>query len=106
LTSKQQSLDIFGISEQFAIRKSTISIYRAISIFDHPLRFFNLQGLGALTNLKKKIKYAEIDFTSHHSFLRLKKVTKINLKLPHTKKTQPSLERKLTNQCKGAKKCP
>jgi hypothetical protein len=41
-----------------------------------------------LTNLK--IKYAEIDFTSHHSFLRLKKVKKINFKLPHTKKTQCS----------------
>jgi hypothetical protein len=46
------------------------------------------------TCLKKKIKYAEIDFTSHHSFLRLRKVKKINLKLPHTKKTQPNLSKK------------
>jgi hypothetical protein len=29
LTLKQQNVKIFGISEQFAIRKSTISIYRA-----------------------------------------------------------------------------
>jgi hypothetical protein len=36
------------------------------------MRIFNLQ--------------AEIDLTSHHSFLRLKKVKKINLKLPYTKK--------------------
>jgi hypothetical protein len=42
---------IFGISEQFAIRKSTISIYRAISIFH--MRIFNLQGLGFPTNLKQ-----------------------------------------------------
>jgi hypothetical protein len=65
---------IFGISEQFAIRKSTISIYRATSIFDLHMRIFNLQGLGLLTNLKKKeINYAEIEFTSHHSFLRVKR---------------------------------
>jgi hypothetical protein len=54
------------------------------------MRIFNLQGLRAPDNLKKKkIKYAEIDFTYHYSFLRLRKVKKINLKLPHTKKTQP-----------------
>jgi hypothetical protein len=65
-----------------------MSIYRATSIFDLFMRIFNLQGLGAPDKTKKKIKYAEIDFTSHHSFFRLRKV-KINLKLPHTKKTQP-----------------
>jgi hypothetical protein len=53
------------------------------------MRIFNLQGLGA-PDKPKKIKYAEIDFTSHHSFLRLRKVKKINLKLSHTKKTQPT----------------
>jgi hypothetical protein len=41
---------------------------------------------------EKKIKYAEIDFTSYHSFLRLRKVKKINLKLPHSKKTQPTVD--------------
>jgi hypothetical protein len=56
------------------------------------MRIFNLQGLGAPDKAKKKIKYAEIDFTSHHSFLRLRKVKKINLKLSHTKKTQPNAE--------------
>jgi hypothetical protein len=58
------------------------------------MRIFNLQGLGApdKPKKKKKIKYAEIDFTSHHSFLRLRKVKKINLKLSHTKKTQPTVE--------------
>jgi hypothetical protein len=55
------------------------------------MRIFNLQGLGARDKPKKnKIKYAGIDFTSYHSFLRLRKVKKINLKLPHTKKTQPN----------------
>jgi hypothetical protein len=78
---------IFGISEQFAIRKSTISIYRATSIFNLHMRMFNLQGLGAPVKPEKKLStYAEIDFTSHHNFLRLRKVKKINLKLPHTKK--------------------
>jgi hypothetical protein len=69
-------------------------IYRATSIFDLYMRIFNLQGLGApdKPKKKKKIKYAEIDFTSNHSFLRLRKVKKINLKLPHTKKTQPSVQ--------------
>jgi hypothetical protein len=33
LTFKQQNFYIFGISKQFAIIKSTISIYRATSIF-------------------------------------------------------------------------
>jgi hypothetical protein len=69
---------IFGTSKQFAIRKSTILIYRATSIFDLHMRNFNLQGLGAPDKPKKKIKYAEIDFTSYHSFLRLRKVKKIN----------------------------
>jgi hypothetical protein len=53
LTFKQQNLCIFGISEQFAIRKSTISIYRTTSIFDLYRRIFNLQGLGALVKSKK-----------------------------------------------------
>jgi hypothetical protein len=39
--------------------------------------------------LKKKIKCAEIDYTSYHNFLRLRKVKKIYLKSPHTKKNQP-----------------
>jgi hypothetical protein len=47
LTFKQQNLYIFEISDQFAIKKSTISIYRATSIFDLHMRIFNLQGLGA-----------------------------------------------------------
>jgi hypothetical protein len=38
------------------------------------MRIFNLQGLGAPDKpKKKKIKYAEIDFTSHHSFLRVRR---------------------------------
>jgi hypothetical protein len=53
LTFKQQNLYIFGISEQFAIRKITMSIYRAT--FDHYMRIFNLQGLGAHDKPKKKI---------------------------------------------------
>jgi hypothetical protein len=44
LTFKQQNVYIFGISEQFAIRKSTILIFRATSIFDLHMRIFNLQG--------------------------------------------------------------
>jgi hypothetical protein len=56
LTFKQQNFWIFGISEQFAIRKSTILIYRATSIFDLNMRIFNLQGLGAPDKLKKKKK--------------------------------------------------
>jgi hypothetical protein len=55
------------------------------------MRIFNLQGLGAPDKPKKKNKHAEIDFTSHHSFLRLRKVKKINLKLTHTKKIQPNV---------------
>jgi hypothetical protein len=50
------------------------------------MRIFNLQGLEAPDKPKKKIKYAEIDLTYHHRFLRLRKVKKFNLKLPHTKK--------------------
>jgi hypothetical protein len=50
------------------------------SNFDLHMKIFNLQGLEAPDKPKKK--YAEIDFTSHLSFLRLKKVKK----LPHTKK--------------------
>jgi hypothetical protein len=38
------------------------------------MRIFNLQDLGAPDKpKKKKIKYAEIDFTSHHSFLRVRR---------------------------------
>jgi hypothetical protein len=59
---------IFGISEQFPIRKSTISIYRATS-----MRIFNLGGLGAPDKPEKKNKFVEIDFTSHHSFLRVRR---------------------------------
>jgi hypothetical protein len=77
LSFEKQIFYIFGICEQFAIRKSTILIYRATSIFDLHMRIFNLQGLGAPDKpKKKKNKYAEIDFTSHHSFLRLRKVKK------------------------------
>jgi hypothetical protein len=46
---------IFGISEQFATRKSTMSVYRATSNFDLHMRIFNLQGLGAPDRPKKKI---------------------------------------------------
>jgi hypothetical protein len=53
-TFKQQIFYIFGISEQFAMLKSTISIYRATSIFGLHMRIFNLQGLGAPD--KPKIK--------------------------------------------------
>jgi hypothetical protein len=56
LTFKQQNFYIFGISEQFAIRKSTILIYRATSIFDLNMRIFNLQSLGAPDKPKKKKK--------------------------------------------------
>jgi hypothetical protein len=68
------------------------------------MRIFNLQGLGApdKPKIKKKNKYAEIDFTSHHSFLRLRKLKKINLKLSHTKKTQPSVHRLFQGFRQGA----
>jgi hypothetical protein len=79
-----------GISEQFANRKCTISIYRTTSIFDLQMQFFNLHR-APQKNLNLKKKYAEIDFTSRHSFLRLRKVKKINSRLPHTKKTQPTM---------------
>jgi hypothetical protein len=54
LTFKHQKFYIFGVSEQFAIRKSTKSIYRATSIFDLHMRIFHLQGLGAPDKPKKK----------------------------------------------------
>jgi hypothetical protein len=63
---------IFGISEQFARRKSTILIYRATLIFDLHMRISIFKASGLPTNQKKKIKYAEIDFTSHHGFLRVR----------------------------------
>jgi hypothetical protein len=44
---------VVGISEQLAIRKSTISIYKASSIFDLHMRIFILQGLGAPDEPKK-----------------------------------------------------
>jgi hypothetical protein len=47
LTLKQQHFYVVGISEQFAIRNSTIMKYKANSIFDLHMRIFNLQGLGA-----------------------------------------------------------
>jgi hypothetical protein len=47
LTFKQQNMYIFRISEQFAARKSSISIYSANSNFDLHMRIFNLQGPGA-----------------------------------------------------------
>jgi hypothetical protein len=71
LTFKQQNY-IFGISEPFAIRKNTISIYRATSIIDLHMKIFNLQGLEAPDKLKKKLN-TQIDFTSHHSFLRVRR---------------------------------
>jgi hypothetical protein len=51
------------------------------------MRIFNLQGLGApdKPKTKKKIKYAEIDFTSHHSFLRVRR----DQILPNCKKNPP-----------------
>jgi hypothetical protein len=57
----------------FEIRNSTILIYRAISIFDLHMRIFNLQGLGAPDKRKKKNKHAEIDLTSHYSFLKVRR---------------------------------
>jgi hypothetical protein len=42
--------------------------------------------LGLPTNLKKKIKYTEIDCTSHHSFLRVRR----DQFLPNCKKTHPT----------------
>jgi hypothetical protein len=99
LTFKQQIFFLFGISEQFTIRKSTISIYRATSIFDLHMRIFNLQGLGVPDKpKKKKNKYAEIDFASHHSFLRVKRDQFLqNCK----KKTQPN-----GHACHWAHGCP
>jgi hypothetical protein len=65
LTFKQQNFYIFGISEQFAIRKSTILIYRATSIFDLHMRIFNLQGLGAPDKPKKKKKLSTQKLVLH-----------------------------------------
>jgi hypothetical protein len=59
---------------------------RATSNFGLHMRIFNLQERGAPDKLKKK--FAEINFPSHHSFLRQRKVKKIKWKSPHTKKTQ------------------
>jgi hypothetical protein len=53
--------------------------------------FSIFKASGLPTNLKKKIKYAEIDFTSYHSFLRLRKVKKKSIwNYPILKKAQPS----------------
>jgi hypothetical protein len=56
LTFKQPNFYIFGISEQFSIRKSTILIYRATSIFDLHIKILKLQGLGAPGKPKNKKK--------------------------------------------------
>jgi hypothetical protein len=53
------------------------------------MRIFNLQGLGAPDKpKKKKIKYAEIDFTSYHSFLRVRR----DQLRQNCKKTHPIVE--------------
>jgi hypothetical protein len=85
LTFKQQNLYNFGISEQFEIRKSTISIYNRQLQFLTFMWIINLQGLGTPDKPKKKIKYAEINFTSHHSFLRVRR----DQFLPNCKKNPP-----------------
>jgi hypothetical protein len=79
---------IFGISEQFAARESTILIYRATSNFDFHMRIFNLQGLGSPNRPKKN--YAIIDFTSLHSFLRLRKVKKNQFEITPYFKNPPN----------------
>jgi hypothetical protein len=43
------------------------------------MRIFNLQGFGAPDKPK-----AEIEFTSHHSFLRLRKAKKNQFEIPYT----------------------
>jgi hypothetical protein len=48
-------------------------------------KFFTFKASGLPTNLKKKIKYAEIDFTPHHSFLRVRR----DQFLPNCKKNPP-----------------
>jgi hypothetical protein len=59
LTFKQQNSYIFGISEQFAIRKRTFIC--EFSIF---------MALRLPTNLWKKIKHVEIDFTSYTAWIK------------------------------------
>jgi hypothetical protein len=55
------------------------------------MRILNLQGLGAPDKTKKKkIKYAEIDFTSHHSFLGVRR----DQFRQNCKKTHPSVQPK------------
>jgi hypothetical protein len=46
-----------------------------LRFFDLHIRIFNLQGLEAPDEPKKKKnnKYAEIDFTSHHTFSRVRR---------------------------------
>jgi hypothetical protein len=60
------------------------------------MRIFNLQGLGApdKPKKKKKIKYAEIDFTSHYSFLRVRR----DQFRQNCKKTHPN-EQQLYDVC-------
>jgi hypothetical protein len=54
--------------------------------------FSIFKASGLPTNLEKKIKYAEMDFTSHHSFVRLRKVKKKSIWCyPILKKTQPTV---------------
>jgi hypothetical protein len=45
---------------------------RKLQFFTFIWEFSIFKASGLSTNLKKKIKYAEIDFTSHHSFLRVR----------------------------------
>jgi hypothetical protein len=84
-----QTTNYLHFWKQWAIfsQKSTISMYRATSIFDLHMRIFNLQGLGLPTNLKKT-KYAEIIFISCYKFLRVMR----DQFLPNCKKTHPTIQ--------------
>jgi hypothetical protein len=69
-------------------KKYHISIWGNFNFWPSYENFQSSRPRSSRQTLKqKKIKFAEIYFTSYHSFLRLRKVKKINLKLPHTKKT-------------------
>jgi hypothetical protein len=69
LTFKKQNICIFGISEQFSTRKSTISMCRATSNFDLHMRICNLQGLGCPDHKTKPYLF----------FIKLRKMTKLIL---------------------------
>jgi hypothetical protein len=71
LTFKQQNMYIFGISEQFATRKNTISIYKATSNFDLHMRIFKFQGLGAPDRPKKKV--SEFFFIFCYNFSKVRR---------------------------------